>query len=108
MGMDIYLSGHMGADADKLKEHDIVESADPRRQLLALLRSAPKSQAVVPDFPKGIFIARGEKTSGPYTYSQLLEWYKNTDVSKECLVAYDGAPSWVTIEEFIAQVNQSI
>lgn len=57
------------------------------------------------DFTKDLYIARGSETLGPYKYSQLLEWLKTGNVSLEELVAYDGAPTWVKLEELIAKVT---
>jgi GYF domain 2 len=54
---------------------------------------------------KELYIARGQKTMGPYTYPQMLEQLKNGTVSEEDLVAYDGATEWIKFKQLITELN---
>lgn len=64
---------------------------------------APKAST----FSKDIYITRGQETLGPYPYSQLLQWLGTEKVTKDDLVAYDGALQWVKLEQLIVDVNQT-
>ena len=67
----------------------------------------PKTRIKQPSFPKDLYIARNSETLGPYKYNQLVKWLETGIVSLDDLVAYDGAPEWVKLQELIAEVNQA-
>jgi hypothetical protein len=78
----------------------------PKKQA-TYTKPKPQSTPQKTDFPKDIYIARGQEVLGPYKYSLLLTWLGNGNASKDDLVAYDGASEWVKLEAFIKQVNQT-
>lgn len=69
----------------------------------ALEAASGKSSAPVTD--QELYVACGDQKFGPFCFSEVLELVKAGKVVVTDLVAYEGAPTWVTVEAFIADVN---
>ncbi len=93
---------------DEIREQQRRYNVDPSTYKIvdnrdALEAANPSPTASATD--QALYLARGDQDFGPFCYKEMLGLMKVGKVRATDLIAYDGAPAWVTVEAFIANVN---